>query len=146
MSSAAQLRGHFAILQGQQEHLKMKEKTKKSHTKNPPTNLQIKAQKATLYWTTRWYCSRGLQSSTQTKLLQLLLHVITKYRAHQYKLPHFQSGVLIVISPGWQKRPALALPGKISSFFFPPNLTKSTSIYEGTSSKMYLITKRSTSL
>lgn len=72
----------------------------------------------------------------QHKLLQLLFHVITKYRAHQYKLPHFQSRVFIVISPGWQKRPALTLPGEISSFFSPPNLTKSTSTHEGKSKKM----------
>lgn len=89
---------------------------------------------------------QGSSMLNTNKLLQLLFHVITKYRAHQHKLPHFQSRVLIVISPGWQKRPALTLPGEISSFFFPPNLTKSTSTYEGKSKKMYLIIKTSTLL
>lgn len=78
VSSPAQLRGQFAILQGQQEHLKM------TLQKNPEENTQKKEKKPhkikpnqtpkpILYWTTRTYCSQGPQVAAW-ELAWRLLH------------------------------------------------------------------------
>lgn len=66
VSSPAQLRGQFAIVQGQQEHLKMSLQSKnKENTPKPDNKPPNQSPKATLYWTITWYCSEGPQESKE---------------------------------------------------------------------------------
>ena len=82
VSSPTQLRGQFAIVQGQPEHLKMTlQRKNKENTKRRKKTSKIKPNqtpKPTLCWAIRRYCSQGPQTAVWELVWRLWHATVTR--------------------------------------------------------------------